>query len=90
MAVTPPTWPRSPSPGRCTQYAAAGNLVNLSEWFNTEQLEADLVPGLCELGSSDGNLYGVFYKTDVKSIVWYPIAGIRGGRLRAARPPGTS
>jgi len=61
-------------PGKMAQYAADGKLVNLSEWYNTEQLEADLVPGLYELGTSEGNLYGVFYKTDVKSIVWYPIA----------------
>ncbi len=61
-------------PGKMQQYAAAGNLVNLSEWFNVEQLEQDLCCDFVNLGSSDGNLYGVFWKTDVKSIVWYPIA----------------
>jgi alpha-glucoside transport system substrate-binding protein len=60
-------------PGKMQQYADAGSLVNLSEWFNVDQLEQDLVGGFVELGSHNGDLYGVYYKTDVKSIVWYPI-----------------
>ncbi|HKX74554.1 MAG TPA: ABC transporter substrate-binding protein [Acidimicrobiia bacterium] len=60
-------------PGKMQQYAAAGQLVNLSEWFNVDQLSQDLVGGFVELGSYEGNLYGVFFKTDVKSIVWYPV-----------------
>jgi alpha-glucoside transport system substrate-binding protein len=60
-------------PGKMVQYATDGQLVNLSDWFNVDQLTADLVGGFVELGSHDGNLYGVFWKTDVKSIVWYPV-----------------
>ena len=60
-------------PGKMQQYAEAGSLINLSEWFNVDQLSQDLVSGFVELGSYNGDLYGVYYKTDVKSIVWYPI-----------------
>ncbi len=60
-------------PGKMQQYADAGSLVNLSEWFNVDQLTNDLVGGFVDLGSHNGNLYGVYYKTDVKSIVWYPV-----------------
>jgi alpha-glucoside transport system substrate-binding protein len=60
-------------PGKMHQYAEAGSLVNLSEWFNTDKLSADLVPVFYDLGTFNDSLYGVYYKTDVKSIVWYPI-----------------
>jgi alpha-glucoside transport system substrate-binding protein len=69
----PPDLAQIAQPGKMVQYAEAGSLVNLSEWFNVEQLQEDLVGGFVELGSSNGDLYGVYYKTDVKSIVWYPI-----------------
>ena len=62
-------------PGKMVQYAEAGSLVNLSDWFNVEQLTADLCCGFVDLASHDGSLYGVYWKTDVKSIVWYPIQG---------------
>ena len=57
-------------PGKMVQYAEAGALVNLSDWFNVDQLTADLCCSFVELGSHDGSLYGVYWKTDVKSIVW--------------------
>ena len=69
----PPDLAQIAQPGKMQQYAEAGALVNLSEWFNVDQLQQDLVGGFVELGSFDGSLYGVYYKTDVKSIVWYPI-----------------
>ncbi|MGB7860794.1 MAG: ABC transporter substrate-binding protein [Acidimicrobiia bacterium] len=61
-------------PGKMHQYADAGSLVALSDWINTEQMEADMVPAFYALGSYNDTLYGVYYKADVKSIVWYPIA----------------
>ena len=60
-------------PGKMHQYAEAGSLVNLSDWFNTDKLSAELVPVFYDLGTFNDSLYGVYYKTDVKSIVWYPI-----------------
>ena len=61
-------------PGKMHQYADAGSLVAL-DWMNAEKLEADMVPAFYELGIHNDTLYGVYYKTDVKSIVWYPIQG---------------
>jgi alpha-glucoside transport system substrate-binding protein len=61
-------------PGKMVQYANAGKLVNLSEWFNTAKLEADILPTFVALGQApDGTQYGIYYKVDVKSIVWYPV-----------------
>ena len=69
----PPDLAQIAQPGKMAQYAAAGSLVNLSDWFNVDQLTQDLCCGFVDMGSVDGSLYGVFWKTDVKSIVWYPI-----------------
>jgi alpha-glucoside transport system substrate-binding protein len=61
-------------PGLMRSFAATGDLVNLSEWFNTEQLAQDYNPLYLELGSGDdGNLYGIFYQAFATSIVWYPV-----------------
>ncbi len=59
-------------PGKMHQFAEAGQLVAL-DWSNTEKLQADLGDAFYSLGQYDGTPYGVFYKTDVKSIVWYPV-----------------
>ena len=55
-------------------YQADGQLVDISSWFNVDKLREEQVPGFVELTEVDGGVYGVYYKTDVKSIVWYPVA----------------
>jgi alpha-glucoside transport system substrate-binding protein len=50
-----------------------GALVNLSEWINTEQLQTDYIESFLDLASVDGDVHGIYYKTDLKSIVWYPV-----------------
>jgi alpha-glucoside transport system substrate-binding protein len=59
-------------PGLMQSFQRDGHLVNLSEFFNTEQLQTD-TPAFYDLGTVDGDLYGVYYKADLKSIVWYPV-----------------
>ncbi len=61
-------------PGKMASYQADGQLVDLSGWFNVDKLREEQVPGFVELTEVDGGVYGVYYKTDVKSIVWYPVA----------------
>ncbi len=62
-------------PGTMQRYAAEGALVPLSDWINTEQLAADYLESFVDLGSYEGSLYGVYFKGDLKSIVWYPVQG---------------
>jgi len=59
-------------PGKMHQYADAGSLVAL-DWLNADKLGSDMVPAFFDLGHHNDTLYGVYYKSDVKSIVWYPI-----------------
>ncbi|MGH2428532.1 MAG: ABC transporter substrate-binding protein [Candidatus Limnocylindria bacterium] len=61
-------------PGLMRSFQADGHLVNLSEFMDMEALQADYIQSFLDLASVDGNLYGLYYKTDLKSIVWYPNA----------------
>ena len=61
-------------PGTMRSYAADGKLVDLSAILDPEKLATDFNPSLVDLGQVDGKTYGVFYKQDLKSIVWYPVA----------------
>lgn len=60
-------------PGLMRTFASEGKLVNLSDWINLDQLNSDYINSFVDLGSYEGDVYGVFYKGDLKSIVWYPV-----------------
>jgi alpha-glucoside transport system substrate-binding protein len=60
-------------PGKMRAFAAEGKLVSLSSFTNVEQLQTDYIDSFIDLGSYEGEIYGVFYKGDLKSIVWYPV-----------------
>jgi alpha-glucoside transport system substrate-binding protein len=69
----PPDIASAASPGYVRQLAAEGQLVSLSEWFNIEQLAEDYIPSFIDLSTYEDNVYGVFIKADLKSVVWYPV-----------------
>ncbi len=60
-------------PGKMRAFAEEGKLVAISDWTNVDQLKTDYIDSFIDLGSHDGDIYGVFYKGDLKSIVWYPV-----------------
>lgn len=67
----PPDIANIPQPGLMQEFAADGHLVPLDFW-NMDQLNEDYVESFVDLGTvADGSLYGVYYKADLKSIVWY-------------------
>jgi alpha-glucoside transport system substrate-binding protein len=61
-------------PGLMRSFQADGHLVNLSDFLDVEQLREDYIESFIDLASVDGDLYGLYYKADLKSIVWYPNA----------------
>ncbi|HEX2767565.1 MAG TPA: ABC transporter substrate-binding protein [Candidatus Limnocylindria bacterium] len=61
-------------PGLMRSLQADGHLVNLSEFMDVDQLREDYIESFIDLASVDGDLYGLYYKADLKSIVWYPNA----------------
>jgi alpha-glucoside transport system substrate-binding protein len=54
-------------------FQSAGKLVDLSTVLDLDTIEADYNAGFIDSGSVDGKLYGLYYKQDLKSIVWYPV-----------------
>ena len=69
----PPDLAQLAQPGLMRSFQAQGSLVNLSEWINVDQLREDYIESFLDLASVNGDVYGVYYKTDFKSIVWYPV-----------------
>jgi alpha-glucoside transport system substrate-binding protein len=69
----PPDLAQIAQPGLMQRYASEGFALPL-DWINQEQLEADVGPVFSGMSKFEDTVYGVFYKTDVKSIVWYPPA----------------
>jgi alpha-glucoside transport system substrate-binding protein len=60
-------------PGLMQTFASEGALVPLGDWINTDQLATDYIDSFIDLASYEGDLYGVYFKGDLKSIVWYPV-----------------
>jgi len=60
-------------PGRMREFQADGKLVNLSEFIDTATF-AENFPSFVDLVTVDDGIYGIPYKADLKSIVWYPNA----------------
>ncbi|HUG84860.1 MAG TPA: ABC transporter substrate-binding protein [Euzebya sp.] len=61
-------------PGLMQEFASGGHLVDLAEWMDTDQLAADYSEAWTDLTAFDGGTYGVFFRANTKSIVWYPVA----------------
>ena len=52
------------------EFADAGALLDLSQQVETAGLQEDLVPGLVEAGTVDGDLYGMPWYAGVRSVVY--------------------
>ncbi len=61
-------------PGNMRSFQADGKLIPLTDVLDSETITASYNPSFVDLGTVDGDLYGLFYKQDLKSIVWYPVA----------------
>jgi len=61
-------------PGKMQQFAAEGQLVAISDWINMDQIQTDYIESFVDLGSYEGDMYGLFFKGDLKSIIWYPVS----------------
>jgi alpha-glucoside transport system substrate-binding protein len=60
-------------PGTMRAFQADGKLVALDDVLDTAAVAEAYNPSFIDLGTVDGSLYGLFYKQDLKSIVWYPV-----------------
>jgi alpha-glucoside transport system substrate-binding protein len=60
-------------PGTMRAFQADGKLIALDDVLDTAAVAEAYNPSFIDLGTVDGSLYGLFYKQDLKSIVWYPV-----------------
>lgn len=66
QAGNPPDMAAMPNPGQMREFVAEGALVALDK-----QMVADHHKAFVDLGSVNGELYGIFIGADLKSLIWY-------------------
>lgn len=67
----PPDLAILPNPALLQDFAGTGDLVALGPVLDMNQLENDYSDAWIDLGTVDGDLFGVFVKAATKSTVWY-------------------
>jgi alpha-glucoside transport system substrate-binding protein len=60
-----------PGPGQMREFATRGALKPLDDVLDIEAYKAETSPGFVDLGTVDGQVYGVFIKAAVKGLIWY-------------------
>ncbi|MEM6835588.1 MAG: ABC transporter substrate-binding protein [Cyanobacteria bacterium P01_C01_bin.120] len=69
-----------PQPGLMADFARSGQLVPVTSFMDMGTVEAAYPEDWVTLGTVDGELYGVWFRASVKSLVWYnPQAFEAGG-----------
>jgi alpha-glucoside transport system substrate-binding protein len=69
----PPDIAQIAQPAAMANYARDGKLVALDDFMDVNKLHTDYADAFMNLATVDGKVYGVFFKADTGSVVWYPI-----------------
>ena len=67
----PPDLAGLPNPGQMVALANQGALKPLNDVLDMQQMQAQYDQGFLDLASVNGQMYGIFTKAAVKSLVWY-------------------
>lgn len=60
-----------PQPGLMEDLYDQGHVEDVSEWFGMDYLEEQYDQDWIDMSTIDGDVAGVWYRTNVKSLVWY-------------------
>ncbi|WP_017324306.1 ABC transporter substrate-binding protein [Synechococcus sp. PCC 7336] len=60
-----------PQPGLLADFARSGDLIPLNQFIDRDVLTSAYSQDWIDLGSVDGESYGIWYRASVKSLVWY-------------------
>lgn len=71
QAGNPPDLAGLPGPGQMAEYAAAGNLIDLTTVLDMNRFRSEYAQTWIDLGSASGILAGIFMKASVKGLIWY-------------------
>ena len=74
-AGTPPDLATLAQPSAVVQYGSRGQALDVAKFMDPTKLNADFAAGFGTklVSGPNGEIYGIPYKVDVKSTVWYPI-----------------
>lgn len=67
----PPDIAILPNPALLQEFAAAGQLKPLDDMLEMDAIGQDYASTWTDLGTVDGNMYGLFIRASTKSTVWY-------------------
>jgi alpha-glucoside transport system substrate-binding protein len=60
-----------PGPGQMAEYANAGKLKPLDDVLDIDTYKSETATALVDLGTVEGDVYGVFIKAAIKGLIWY-------------------
>lgn len=69
-ADNPPDVVITPGPGKMMPYASRGRVAPLNQVIRPS-VASDLLPGLQDVVTENGNVYGLWVKVTHKSLIWY-------------------
>jgi alpha-glucoside transport system substrate-binding protein len=69
----PPDIAAFPQPGLLADFVDKGNVLDLSDWFDADYLKGQYEDHWLDMAMMDGMMSGVWYRANVKSLVWYPV-----------------
>jgi alpha-glucoside transport system substrate-binding protein len=72
QAGTLPDLALFPQPGLLADLARDGHTLDLYDWFSQAYLEQQYKQTWLDMATVDGEMAGIWYKVNVKSLVWYP------------------
>lgn len=69
--ANPPDIAVLPNPGKMQQLASQKHLIELDSFLDMGRVHSDYSSAWTDLGSYNGHLYAIFYKTANKGTIWY-------------------
>ncbi|HET6443322.1 MAG TPA: ABC transporter substrate-binding protein [candidate division Zixibacteria bacterium] len=67
-----------PQPSLLGDLATAGYTIDLNHWFTHSYLQQQYDKSWLDMATINGQMAGVWYKANVKSLVWYPVSEFEG------------
>ncbi|MFW6338479.1 MAG: ABC transporter substrate-binding protein [Alkalispirochaetaceae bacterium] len=69
----PPDIAAFPQPGVLHDFVSRGAVIDLNDWFEAGHLEEQYDQSWLDIATMEGIMAGVWYRANVKSLVWYPV-----------------
>jgi alpha-glucoside transport system substrate-binding protein len=69
----PPDIAAFPQPGVLRDFVMRGAVIDLNDWFEEGHLQQQYDQSWLEIATMEGIMAGVWYRANVKSLVWYPL-----------------